>query len=95
MVKAAVRTLTLNVYGIPLPALHAFVTTLPSSAYFDQLGRLLTARCLDLDRILGSWDGVDAQGPAEVEACLADVEDGLSYCNDVLCGGERGRALGF
>ena len=40
-----------------------------------------------LDRLLSAWDVTNPQSPAQVEACLAEVEDLLSYCNDVLATG--------
>ena len=45
MVRTAVKTLTLNVFGIPLPAVQRFVTQPPASAYLEQLGALLAEQC--------------------------------------------------
>jgi hypothetical protein len=44
-----------------------------------------------LDRLLCCWDIEAAAAPGSAEACLAEVEDALSYCNDVLCAGESMR----
>lgn len=42
-----------------------------------------------LDRLLSSWDVASPGAQASVEGCLAEVEDLLSYCNDVLMTGAR------
>ncbi len=41
-----------------------------------------------LDRLLSSWDVASPQAQGTVESCLAEVEDLLSYCNDVLATGK-------
>lgn len=150
MVRTAVKTLTLNVYGIPLPAVQRFVTSRPAAAYFAELATFIAEQCQVgarspasyltsqratgckprgqakvaakelataaawrrtgvhlpppppsilpprpppptpqvLDRLLSSWDVASPQAQGSVEACLAEVEDLLSYCNDVLATGE-------
>ncbi len=45
MVRTAVKTLTLNVYGIPLPAVQQFVTSRPAAAYFSELATFLAEQC--------------------------------------------------
>ena len=40
-----------------------------------------------LDRLLSSWDVASPGAQLSVEGCLAEVEDLLSYCNDVLMTG--------
>ena len=40
-----------------------------------------------LDRLLSSWDVGSQTAQGAVESCLAEVEDLLSYCNDVLATG--------
>lgn len=42
-----------------------------------------------LDRLLSSWDVGSPQAQGSVESSLAEVEDLLSYCNDVLTTGGR------
>lgn len=88
MVRAAVKTLTLNVFGIQLAAVQRFVATQPASVYFSQLAIYVAEQCCMLDRLLSSWDVAAPQAPAKVESCLAEIEDLLSYCNDVLGLGE-------
>ncbi len=45
MVRAAVRTLTLNVYTIRDPAVQAFVVSKPASNYFNELAIFVAEQC--------------------------------------------------
>ena len=45
MVRAAVRTLTLNVYSIPDPDVQAFVVSPPASNYFTELAIYIADQC--------------------------------------------------
>lgn len=45
MVRAAVRTLTLNVYTIRDPAVQAFVISKPASNYFNELAIFVAEQC--------------------------------------------------
>ena len=45
MVRAAVRTLTLNVYCIKDPAVQAFVVSKPASNYFNELAIFVAEQC--------------------------------------------------
>ena len=45
MVRTAVKTLTLNVYAIPLPAVQQFVTSPPAAAYFAELAAHVAEQC--------------------------------------------------
>lgn len=51
MVRTAVKTLTLNVYAIPLPAVQRFVTQPPAASYLEELGVCLAEQCQARD-----WD---------------------------------------
>jgi len=44
-VRAAVRSLTLNVYGIEDGAVQEFVCSLPASSYFTELAIGMTEQC--------------------------------------------------
>lgn len=44
-VRAAVRALTLNVYGIADEAVQRFLCSPPASAYFTDLAMLITEQC--------------------------------------------------
>jgi hypothetical protein len=102
MVRAAVKTLTLNVFAIELPALRRFLALGPARGAFARLAADAAARCAALGAALepprggtagggGGGGGGAAPGAAAaaaaVEAALAEVEDLLSYCNDVLAAG--------
>ena len=45
MVRAAVRTLTLNVYSIRDPAVQAFIISKPASNYFNELAIFVAEQC--------------------------------------------------
>ena len=45
MVRTAVKTLTLNVFGIPLPVVQQFVTSRPASHYFSELATYVAEQC--------------------------------------------------
>ena len=45
MVRAAVRTLTLNVYSIPDPDVQEFVVSPPASNYFTELAIYIADQC--------------------------------------------------
>lgn len=45
MVRTAVKTLTLNVYGIRLPAVQRFVTSRPAAAYLAELATYIAEQC--------------------------------------------------
>ena len=49
MVRIAVRTLTLNVYHVPLEAMHRFIESKTSIAYFSNLVWAIRNHILDLD----------------------------------------------
>ena len=45
MVRAAVRTLTLNIYSIPDAAVQAFVHSVPAANYFTELSIFVAEQC--------------------------------------------------
>ena len=45
MVRAAVRTLTLNVYSIRDPSVQAFIVSKPASNYFNELAIFVAEQC--------------------------------------------------
>ena len=45
MVRAAVRTLTLNIYGIKDEAVQDFLISQPASNYFNELSILIAEQC--------------------------------------------------
>ena len=86
MVRTAVRTLTLNVYSIPLPSLQRFLCSPPMSSYFTRLAKLAVEQCSALEERLGAWE--DSSPPSEmffsIKDSLSALEDILAYCNDIL-----------
>lgn len=81
MVRTAVKTLTLNVYAIPLPAVHQFVTSRPASAYFVELAAYIAEQCRVRGQLADAsalglliW-GVDGRcrGANRVDACVTQA----------------------
>jgi hypothetical protein len=62
MVRTAVKTLTLNVYAIPLPSVQQFVASRPAAAYFSQLAAYIAEQCqVGLGDRVGAGDGAADQ----------------------------------
>eukprot|EP00884_Botryococcus_braunii_P017498 jgi/Botrbrau1/4431/Bobra.0348s0020.1 len=89
MVRAAVRTLTLNVYGIKDRAVQAFVVAVPAANYFNELAILIAQQCQALDGQLPNLVIGTSAAVYGVENLTSEIEDLLSYCNDILDTGER------
>ncbi|KAH7616713.1 hypothetical protein Ndes2526B_g08810 [Nannochloris sp. 'desiccata'] len=87
MVRAAVKTLTLNVFAIQLPSLREFLSSPPSDVLYDNLATYTAERCTALDRLLSSWDATAPRMAATVETYLAEIEDIFSFANDVFAVG--------
>ena len=64
--RAAVRTLTLNIYSIDDPEMQAFLAAEPASHYFTDFGAYLTERCQACKPFLTPWR---ASSTASVSAC--------------------------
>jgi len=84
MVRAAVKTLTLNVFAIQLPSLRQFLSSSPADVFYERLATYTAERCTALDRLLSSWDATAPRMAATVETYLAEIEDILTFCNDVF-----------
>ncbi|GHP09618.1 hypothetical protein PPROV_000835300 [Pycnococcus provasolii] len=99
MVRAAVRTLTLNVYSIPEEGVRTFVLEDPSvSGYFGNLSSFLAEQCAylhmlvpDLHERVASGE-VDRHLQGRIEDVLVEISDLLYYSNDILCLGVAGIA---
>ena len=59
MVRAAVRTLTLNIYGVDDPALRAFIMDRSAVPYFFNLVWFIRDQCIDLDKIVRKCSYLD------------------------------------
>ncbi|KAA6427346.1 MAG: hypothetical protein FRX49_02011, partial [Trebouxia sp. A1-2] len=92
MVRTAVRTLTLKVYHIRDPAVQSFVISQPANHYFTRLASYVADQCQVLDDLLALLGGGSSTAIYNVDSCLAEVEDLLSYCNDILSAGANGLA---
>ncbi|KAK9796324.1 hypothetical protein WJX73_003927 [Symbiochloris irregularis] len=90
LVRAAVRTLTLSVYSIKEPGVQAFVLRKPAVQYFTRLTGYLIEQCQSLDRLVSSLTGnASSSMQATLDSCLGEVEDLLTYCDDVMATGEQ------
>lgn len=89
MVRAAVRTLTLNVFSVDVPEIQSFVTSPPSDRFFLEVAAYLREQVQLLDRRLAAAEGGSVQALGSLDSALAEVEDVLSYCSDALGLGER------
>ncbi|KAK9868863.1 hypothetical protein WJX84_001280 [Apatococcus fuscideae] len=88
MVRAASRTLTLNVYGIKDPQIQTLVLSDPARGFFAELATYTAKQCLELDQLLLELDIASATAAYGIDSCLAEIEDMLSYCNDILSSAE-------
>lgn len=84
MVRAAVKTLTLNVFGIAVPNLRCFLCSPPASQFFRQVAEFGAKKCLELHLAFRNYVGDTRKLAAVMEASLAEIEDVAAYCNDVL-----------
>lgn len=84
MVRAAVRTITLNIYAVDVPEVHTFIAQHPNS--FSSVVEQLKAESERLDESLS--EGIkDLNSIGVLESRLAELEDLISYCSDILSAG--------
>lgn len=87
MVRAAVRTITLNIYAVDVPEVHTFIAQHPNS--FSSVVEQLKAESERLDESLS--EGIkDLNSIGVLESRLAELEDLISYCSDILSAGIAG-----
>jgi len=82
MARAAVRTLTLQVYGIQDGEVQSFVVGGEAGEYFRDLGAHIAEQCANLCGIV-SATGKGSIDPARLGAALDEVDDLVYYCNDI------------
>ncbi|KAI8470983.1 MAG: hypothetical protein J3K34DRAFT_520884 [Monoraphidium minutum] len=92
MVRAAVRTVTLNIFSVDDPAIHAFVAAPPASNYFGAVAAYLAEQVALLDRRMAAAEAGGPQALAALDSQMAEVEDIVSYCSDTLSIGVPGIA---
>ena len=88
MVRAGCRTMTLNVFSVNDPYINAFITSLPASRYLGDIAAYLERNVRILDQRLLAAEGYGPHQLSSLDSQLAEVEDVLSYCSDVLSNGE-------
>ena len=79
MVRAAVKNLTLNTFTIPLAALRNFFGGKDTVNFLKRLSDDFLEKCKELDTRLQKTNCTSR----EVENCLSDLVDELSYLNDI------------
>eukprot|EP00210_Caulerpa_lentillifera_P005557 g5316.t1 len=89
MVRAAVRTLTLNIYSVDDEEIQAFIVSKPASNYFTELALYAAEQCQALDRFLLEAETTldDNHGPLDSQ--IDRIEDMLSYFNDIFLTGSE------
>ncbi|KAK3274368.1 hypothetical protein CYMTET_17444 [Cymbomonas tetramitiformis] len=83
MVRAAVRTLTLNVYSVSDEAVRNFVLN-DGDYYFQQLVRCIREHFEKLLELRLSIIKGEPGATGRLEGLLPEVEDLIFYCNDIL-----------
>jgi len=85
MVRAAVRTCTLNIYSVKDPDVRAFLTSsTEASNYLVNLGKYVMEQCQALAVILPATK----QGtidPKRLDVALEELDDIFYYCHDIYC----------
>ncbi|GMH41903.1 hypothetical protein BSKO_09813 [Bryopsis sp. KO-2023] len=87
MVRAAVRTLTLNVYRVTESVVQDFVVAKPASNYFTELALYAAEQCQIMDRMLSNAESGSSQSAGPLDSQLAEIEDMISYFNDIFLTG--------
>ncbi|KAG2445623.1 hypothetical protein HXX76_000233 [Chlamydomonas incerta] len=84
MVRAGVRTLTLNVYSVPDADIQDYVARPPATAYFGELASYIADQVKILDKRMLAAEGFSAQVLSSLDSEIAEVEDMVSYVSDIL-----------
>ncbi|GIL47110.1 hypothetical protein Vafri_4017 [Volvox africanus] len=84
MVRAGVRTLTLNVYSVPDEHIQDYVCQPPATAYFAEMAGYIADQIKILDKRMTAAEGFTAQVLSSLDSQLAEVEDMVSYVADIL-----------
>jgi len=87
MVRAGVRTLTLNVYSVQDPYIQAYVSAPPASLYFTDVAKYMAEQFRILDMRMAGAQGFGHQALSSLDSQIAEVEDMLTYCADVFATG--------
>ncbi|MEW5299570.1 MAG: hypothetical protein WDW36_002571 [Sanguina aurantia] len=87
MVRAGVRTLTLNVYSVDDPYIQQYITSPGAASYFHELCGYVAEQIRILDRRMAAAQGFTPQALSSLDSQIAEVEDMLSYISDILATG--------
>ncbi|KAG2483345.1 hypothetical protein HYH03_017793 [Edaphochlamys debaryana] len=84
MVRAGVRTLTLNVYSVSDPDVRNYVCRPPVTNYLVEVAAYIAEQVKILDKRMATAEGFSAQVLSSLDSQIAEVEDMVSYVADVL-----------
>ncbi|PNH01778.1 Protein CLEC16A [Tetrabaena socialis] len=87
MVRAGVRTLTLNVYSVADTYIQEYVSRPPATSYFADIASYIADQVKILDKRMAAAEGFNAQVLSSLDSQLAEVEDMVSYVADILSTG--------
>ncbi|CAF1254051.1 unnamed protein product [Rotaria magnacalcarata] len=82
MVRIAVRTLTLNIYKVPDPAMHRFILDRTATEYFSNLVWFIRTHILDFDSLIRNNQDINNRG--RVTCGLEEYLDHIHYLQDIF-----------
>ncbi|CAF1152381.1 unnamed protein product [Rotaria sp. Silwood1] len=82
MVRIAVRTLTLNVYKVPDPAMHRFILNRTATEYFSNLIWFIRSHILDFDNLIRNNQDINNRG--RLTCSLEEYLDHIHYLQDIF-----------
>ncbi|CAF1039000.1 unnamed protein product [Adineta ricciae] len=82
MVRIAVRTLTLNVYKVPDPAMHRFILDCTATEYFSNLVWFIRNHVLDFDSLIRNNREINNRG--HLTSSLEEYLDHIHYIQDIF-----------
>ncbi|UJR15268.1 hypothetical protein I4U23_002222 [Adineta vaga] len=82
MVRIAVRTLTLNVYKVPDPAMHRFILDCTATEYFSNLVWFVRNHVLDFDHLVRNNREINNRG--QLTSSLEEYLDHIHYIQDIF-----------
>ncbi|CAF0905318.1 unnamed protein product [Adineta steineri] len=82
MIRIAVKTLTLNIYRVPDPAMHRFIIDCTATEYFSNFVWFIRNQVLDFDNIVRNNREINNRG--QLTCCLEEYLDHIHYIQDIF-----------
>ncbi|EFJ34924.1 hypothetical protein SELMODRAFT_405955 [Selaginella moellendorffii] len=94
MVRIAVRTLTLNIYHVNDDSVRKFVSSDKAVGYIADIVGFLKEKSFSLHALMADAERnhEPLQSKSRLEGCIAETEEILDYCNDIVSAGIPGLA---